>query len=339
MNRIKKKAILELEQMNPEIVGDALKKMLGILKGDTHEYFGQFLLLQLVFDSLSFTEEEKGYIYYSFLESNYEALNHPIYRYNNEVYYQLIKDSVLSNAINKDIYYFLNANNPKRLHEIKETLVMERDQKFMEYIHQELAIYQRFFQAFSKNDAVAELKEVMDEMDLPIGVQESLLIYYHQLYKERVFVKSSPVSKPSKVNTLLEEPKISKKELKMQLKEYYDEQDEMKPFDFIHYEQVVSILKELNYSEKHITQIISVLLRNHVDNYSYFVYIFQKYAARFPNNHLLEEVKEAWQSMVILESDEDYDFYKNYILENISLMEQDLFGNFDYDLQRVYSKK
>ena len=109
MNRIKKKAILELEQMNPEIVGDALKKMLGILKGDTHEYFKQFLLLQLVFDSLSFTEEEKGYIYYSFLESNYEALNHPIYRYNNEVYYQLIKDSVLSNAINKDIYYFLNA--------------------------------------------------------------------------------------------------------------------------------------------------------------------------------------------------------------------------------------
>ena len=120
MNRIKKKAILELEQMNPEIVGDALKKMLGILKGDTHEYFKQFLLLQLVFDSLSFTEEEKGYIYYSFLEANYEALNHPIYRYNNEVYYQLIKDYVLSNAINQDMYYFLNTNDPKRLADIKK---------------------------------------------------------------------------------------------------------------------------------------------------------------------------------------------------------------------------
>lgn len=272
MNRIKKKAILALEQMDPELVGHALKKMLNVLKGDAQEYFGQFLLLQLVFDSLSFTEEEKGYIYYSFLEANYNVLNDPTYRYHNDVYYQLVKDYDIHNAMKK----VLNTNDPKRLHEMKEKLVMERNQKFMEYIYQELAIYKRFFQVFSMNDAVLQLKEVMNEFDFPIGVQESLLCYYRLLYQKRVSEKILPVSNLPEVKPVLEEPKISKKELKMQLKEYYDEDDEMKPFDFIHYEQVISILKQLNYSENHIIQIISVLLRNHVDNYSYFFLYFSE---------------------------------------------------------------
>ena len=136
-----------------------------------------------------------------------------------------------------------------------------------------------------------------------------------------------------------EEKRVSKKELKMCLKEYYDEQDEMKPFDFLYYEQVISILKQLNYSENHIVEIISVLLRNRIDNYSYYLYVVQKYAHQFPENHFLNEVREAWQNMVIPETEEDYDFYKEYILENISWMEQGLVGNYEYDLKRVYSKK
>ena len=61
--------------------------------------------------------------------------------------------------------------------------------------------------------------------------------------------------------------------------------------------------------------------------------------SQFPNGSLLQEVQDAWQSMVIPEKEEDYDFYKEYILDNISSMEQDLVGNYDYDLKRVYSKK
>ena len=340
MNRIRKKAIFELEQMDPELLGQDLTQMLGILKGETHHFFQKFLLLQLVLDSGSLNEEEKGYIYYTFLDANFTVLNHPAYRYNNNFYYQLVKEYALSNAMNKDVYYLLEKTNAQKLQLMKEMLVDQREKEYMDYIRVELAIYSKFFQAFSKIDAILEVKEAMMVLDLPIDVQESLLCYYDLLCKERTAVQPLPVFSQPKVNiSTEEEPRLSKKELKSQLKEYFDEDDEMKPFDFIHYEDVIVILKQLNYSEKHIIDIISVLLRNHMENYFYYFYICQKYMSQFPNGSLLQEVQDAWQSMIIPEKEEDYDFYKEYILANISSMEQDLVGNYDYDLKRVYSKK
>ena len=286
--------------------------MIGVLNGTYQEFFSQFLLLHLVLDTTLLSQEEKGYLYYSVLDANFRVLN------------RLVS------------CYTMNAS--ETLPMIKENFNDQREKEYQTYLIQKQDLYRRFFREFGKREGIGALKEIMMDLDLPAEVQEDLLSYYKTCHPVKQESTSVLVSTPNIVMKK-EEKRVSKKELKMCLKEYYDEQDEMKPFDFLYYEQVISILKQLNYSENHIVEIISVLLRNRIDNYSYYLYVVQKYAHQFPENHFLNEVREAWQNMVIPETEEDYDFYKEYILENISWMEQGLVGNYEYDLKRVYSKK
>ena len=135
----------------------------------------------------------------------------------------------------------------------------------------------------------------------------------------------------------IRESVVSKKILKKSLKEYYDENDPLKEFDYIHYNKLVDLLRKLNFSENQVKDIMSTVYRNHVDNFSYYLYVYYKYQSIFPEDSILQEFQVVLQNLFIV-SEEDYLFYKEYILELIQKMEGKLLYSFDYDLKRVYTK-
>ena len=82
---------------------------------------------------------------------------------------------------------------------------------------------------------------------------------------------------------------------------------------------------------------MSTVYRNHIENFSYYLYVYQKYQFMFPEDYILQEFQIAFQNLFIA-NEEDYLFYKEYLLELIQKMEGELVYSFDYDLKRVYTK-
>ena len=110
----------------------------------------------------------------------------------------------------------------------------------------------------------------------------------------------------------------------------------MESFDYANYEDVVDILRELNYPETQITNVMYDLFNKATLNYAYYKYIYEKYAMLNPNDPTLKEILDMASAMMIPESIEDYTFWKDQIITMLEQMKDEAKTNEAYDLKRVY---
>ncbi len=336
MNKINQKACSFL-QIVSEMDHKNIQKVIDVLRGKPILYlFEDFETLDECFKNSFFTEEQKGQIYYQILEANYKVLEN-------------IKTMFNTNRFKKDTeemgihdirfdqdgnFSYIALNEQDKL--VSKFVLEKYFATYNQYVWKLKQNYELFFKVFSsKNHDLHQILNILKNINIPKVIRSSLLSYYNSKSLEipKKENKVVPVVKKEEVSEVV----VSKKNLKKSLKEYYDEKDPLKEFDYIYYNKLVELLKKLNYSENQVKNIMSTVYRNHIENFSYYLYVYQKYQFMFPEDYILQEFQIAFQNLFIA-NEEDYLFYKEYLLELIQKMEGELFYSFEYDLKRVYTK-
>lgn len=332
MNRINKKVLAHLKKQNLEYAGEPLDVIINILENNKPYCFESFLILELLLNDSELTEEEKGEFYYRLLVNNTSVLIDPTHHLQTNEFYDLIarygiKHYILSNSSSGKVV----------LGEREQNVLRKCLQEYQEILKEKIAFYQIFIMEFGKKGHQENVKYAMDYLKIPIGMQQSILSYYNRIYQKKEKIEERK-QETKEIPKKEQEPVISKKELKKQLNNYYDESKTFNPFDFKNYDDFIRILKLLNYPEEHVKEIMSVLVRDHMENNYYFFYILAKFCEKYPDSPLNEEIRFSIQNMMIPASQEDYAFYKEYIFEVFKQMEPELVDSFEYDIKRVFRK-
>ena len=336
MNKINQKACSFL-QMTSKMNQKNMSEVIDILLGKPLLFlFENFEALDECFQNSSFTVEQKGQIYYQILEANYKVLDNIETMFNTNRFRKDTEELGIHDfRFDKEGNFSYIALNEQD--KIVTKIVLEKYfATYNQYVWKLKQNYELFFKTFSsKNQEFIKILNLLKDMNIPKTVRSSLLSYYNSklLTVPKQEKKIVPVIKKEEIR----ESVVSKKILKKSLKEYYDEKDPLKEFDYIHYNKLVDLLRKLNFSENQVKDIMSTVYRNHVDNFSYYLYVYYKYQSMFPEDSILQEFQVVLQNLFIV-SEEDYLFYKEYILELIQKMEGKLLYSFDYDLKRVYTK-
>lgn len=174
--------------------------------------------------------------------------------------------------------------------------------------------------------------EKMDlkHFDIPLGIIDYYLGYY-ELQDEKLSksTETEPSIPKKIVSTSISKP--SKKELKRQLDTLYKPNSE-EPFDYINYRELLEILKNLNYADSVVINILSGCNQNCIQNYSYYQLVYERMLFMGKDKEALEELKYYLQSMFIC-TDEDYECAKTEVIKTLDKHAGYTAQNFDYEME------
>ena len=287
--------------------------------------------LKIIFIQHDFTPEEQGYLITKFLKYNADIIySEPFSYVEGIVNAEKSKKAIelakkLSHRTIEN--YFGEEISPEYENQLLTEKIELQENKRLEQV-QLYRTVQDFFDKEQKTEKdYLKLTSILKKLKVPSFMIHSFLKY--QGYEKK---KEQTFHFESFKKTVTEEPKRSKKELKSALQNYQT----MESFDYANYEDVVGILRELNYSETQITNVMYDLFNKATMNYAYYKYIYEKYAMLNPNDPTLKEILDMASAMMIPESIEDYIFWKEQILAMFDNIKGEAKTNEAYDLKRVY---
>lgn len=288
-------------------------------------------------DNSGLSEEQQGKIYLTILKENYQIICDPLTMFNTEQLKTKLEPLGV-NHIKFDCqgnFTSILADNANV--EITKIVLQKSIQEYADELEETKHNYEKLFQLFANpSTEISSLLEVLNAFKFPKRVNKALLCLYaskipHKKDDSTPIIKQEVLS----VDTIA---KPSKRELKAKLKEYYDEDNLSNLFNYRHYDKLIFLLQQLNYPEKHIEYIMANIARSHAENFYYYQYVYQKFCDLYPNSHLIKEVNEIICNMFIV-NDEDYVFYKEYLLEILTKMAGDIQYSYSFDIKKVYKRQ
>ena len=285
--------------------------------------------LEFILINFPFTADEKGIIITTLLKHNAKIIESEPYSY-----MMGIKDKEsCQESINKVKATFMTStvifdSEKERLEKRLEKEIVASEIERQQLVQK----YSKVLDFLNKKQkpTYQEIYSLLKSLKMPSSMIKIFLSY--QGYEKK---KEQTFHFESFKKTVIEEPKRSKKELKIALQKY----QAMESFDYANYEDVVGILRELNYPETQITNVMYDLFNKATMNYAYYKYIYEKYAMLNPNDPTLKEILDMASAMMIPESIEDYIFWKEQILMMLDNIKGEAKTNETYDLKRVYRTK
>lgn len=349
MNKIDKKLVNKINEwiqlpgldlQSTEWLTNIKEYLLGNLSDYCSQLFDYFESIGIFLSIASLDAYESGYILTKLLQYNCcMIIDSKPYTYMRiDQYQDLLKKNGIDTQENfeKILIDYFDKKLPDSLSKLLQDIFYKEEAVRIKNLN----LYQKFQLFMNKQNKTdedyEEARKDLEDLLVPEYLINCLFVY---LKSQKLDHKKEFVKNEESKNAYEEIKYPTRKVLKQQLKCYYDEKDLLKSFDYANYEKVVYLLKGLNYAENQIRDILSVLLRNKIANYSYYKYIFTKYASKFPNDPILDDILESSRRMFLLDDVDDYAIYKEYILENMAFLEQAMIDNFDYDLKRIYSNQ
>lgn len=175
-----------------------------------------------------------------------------------------------------------------------------------------------------------EAKNNLQNLNIPDSISEYCLGYYKLQAKKVSKEKQNYQTIPKKiVSSPITKP--SKKELKRQLDAIYNPNSE-EPFDYINYRELLKILKNLNYADSVVENILSGCNQNYVQNYSFYQLTYTRMLCYVKDKEALEELKYYLQSMFIC-SDEDYECAKTEVIKILDKHAGYMAQSFNYEME------
>ena len=287
--------------------------------------------LEFIFNTYDFTEEEMGIILTTFLENNIKIINSKPYYYvegivGRKSYQEIVQDVKQCNPS----FLILPNNTKEKYSEKLNEQIMSSEIKRKELVRT-YGIILDFLTKEEKQEAdYQNIYSILKSLQMPKFMIKIFLSY--QGYEKK---QAQPLHLEAFKRPIKQETKKSKKELKTALQSYLASEN----FDYANYEDVVSILRQLNYPETQITNVMYELFNKAIINYAYYKYIYKKYAMLYPKEPILKEILDMASAMMIPESEEDYIFWKNQIIALLEKMQGEAQTNDAYDLKRVYCPK
>ena len=290
-------------------------------------------IIKYFFEKAGLTSSEQGYIITKLLKYNSDIIYSEPYSY---------ADGVIASQKNKEVIAFYKQYLNRIVKEYlgHESCGYEKkalEQKVQDDEKERLKQVQLYttVQDFLNKEKKTEedylkITSVLKKLKVPGFMIQSFLSY--QGYEKK---QAQPLHLEAFKRPIKQETKRSKKELKTALQSYLASEN----FDYANYEDVVSILRQLNYPETQITNVMYELFNKAIINYAYYKYIYKKYAMLYPKEPILKEILDMASAMMIPESEEDYIFWKNQIIALLEKMQGEAQTNDAYDLKRVYCPK
>ena len=322
------KKIEEVEILKQILLGEEIKK--------TIEEFDNIIYFLNI---SGLTEEEQGKIYFLILKANYEVISSIKTMFNTKHLMKKITPLGIESIIFKEDGNFSYVVQEKQDVGLTKAILPIYLNQYNEEVEQRKKVYLRLFNIFEEpSQEIYPLLQIINDLHLPKRINTALLnLYTYQIKNERTEIRVQK-NTPKVILTPPKTSNITKKELKKALKMYYDENDIFKLFDYKNYNTLINILKELNYPEKQIEYIMANIARSHAENFYYYQYVYQKFCDLYPNSHLIKEVNEIICNMFIV-NDEDYVFYKEYLLEILTKMAGDIQYSYSFDIKKVYKRQ
>ena len=325
--------MLPINQFTADIMCDELACLKYALDGKEDEDWYCLIkfngAIDFLFHTFDFTEKEKGDIITTFLRHNAKIVNSKPYYYVEGVvgeksYQEIVCDMKKSSPG----FSFLPDTTKSKLEKRLDEQIISSEIERQELVQK----YSKILDFLNKKHkpTYQEIYSLLKSLKMPSSMIK-IFLSYHGYEKKQV----QSVHFESFKKTIEEEPKRSKKELKSALQKY----QAMESFDYANYEDVVGILRELNYPETQITNVMYDLFNKATMNYAYYKYIYEKYAMLNPNDPILKEILDMASAMIIPESIEDYIFWKDQILAMLDNIKGEAKTNNIYDLKRVYRTK
>lgn len=157
-------------------------------------------------------------------------------------------------------------------------------------------------------------------LHIPKSLVEDFIVYYMEVDTKEV----------------KQEDVISKKQLKKELLNYYNESDPVS-FDFHNLSNLVSLLQKLQYADNVLVNIFNGIIQNAVLNDAYYAYLLEKKSSLNDQSPLFSDIKVSLELLCYCKTLDEWQEYYQYIISLCSNMGVEAF-NFDYEMQLVYSK-
>lgn len=195
-------------------------------------------------------------------------------------------------------------------------------------------VYDKLFSIIKNNVLSPKDLESIKVLLRMVHVDENIIDDYLTYLKS---LSKTNIISPKKVIKKEEVKPLSRNEIRRRLSKYYDigKEEVTKEFNYAHFKEVLSALKELNMLEKRNNIVFKKLSENPLLNDDYFAYLYQKLQFQYPNkeeldliNEYLEEIKNCneedalfWQEeikkiLLSLKGELDKSFkYENFVLK------------------------
>lgn len=328
-----------------ERVMSTIQKIRSAFDGDLTCQYTLYPLNDIFLDCMKkydLSSLEEGEIISYLLQQNYEIVKTNKFIISNfemdRKYYNIFN---VSNDTNRIFFKMLicklkglSYTDMLEVTENKKTIFEEYYKKVTSSKELYKKVYDKLFSIIKNNvlspKDLESIKVLLRMVHVDENIINDYLTYLKSLSKTNI-ISSKKVIKKEEVKPL------SRNEIRRRLSKYYDigKEEVTKEFNYAHFKEVLSALKELNMLEKRNNIVFKKLSENPLLNDDYFAYLYQKLQFQYPNkeelnliNEYLEEIKNCneedalfWQEeikkiLLSLKGELDKSFkYENFVLK------------------------
>ena len=350
MNRIVKQVLTDIELYDKQATKESIKRNIRNIKsyllGEKCNakpaifLFEEFAEIKEILSHTTLGSKERGYILLILLENNLKITdceNAAIFNYRlhmEECRALGIKSqsgflSMLNFFDNELFTDKQESQNLVMRHKLEE--MIKRDAEATKKV---IEHYKEFKKLITQQDKTEEsykkLKEIMHNLEIPDSLIEDMMDYLKK-EKKQAPQKEEPKKIPAvKKQEVVKKP--SKKVLRADLAKYYQPQNDMENvFDYQNYLKVLALLKQLNYTEERVEEILEWLFVHAKKTVSYFTYLYDKLKYSQHNKELLEEIDFYLSNMWIC-NDEDYGCAKETVINLLNSVPDTTIKNYQYEM-------
>lgn len=353
MNRIVKQVLSDLEVYDKQTTEDGIKRNIKNIKyylsGEKLNaepacfLFEEFDKIEEILLHTTLNKKERGYIFLKLLENNLQITNSKqsvIFNYG--LHAEELKSLgigsqsgflAMINSLDDELFTEKKeTRNPILRHRLEEIIMEDTvaTNKVIEY-YKEFKIL--LAQQNKTEEDYKKLKETMLNLRIPESSIEDTISYLKSREKQlpnKEEPTKTPVPKKQEV-----EKKPSRKALRTDLANYYQPQKDIENiFDYQDYLKVLTLLKQLNYTEERVEEILEWLFLHAKKTFAYFAFLYDKLKYNKHNKELLEEIDFYLSNMWIC-NDEDYECAKEMVLSLFYSIPEITIKNYQYEMALI----